>query len=406
MIGSAADHHCRPTWTNQTQLPPPPPPLYAAEAGAAVRSTGLTNLRSVTMMESMESSCVPPGFRFHPTDEELVGYYLRKKVASQKIDLDVIKDIDLYRIEPWDLQEKCWIGYEEQNEWYFFSHKDKKYPTGTRTNRATLAGFWKATGRDKAVYDKNKLIGMRKTLVFYRGRAPNGQKTDWIMHEYRLESDENGPPQEEGWVVCRAFKKRANGQSKTAVEQWDSSYFYDEPSRVCSGIDPLEFMSRQSMPQGLLEHNNMMCKQEMEGENVKLIAYNDPFVQLPQLESPSLPLMKRSSSISLVSECNEEEEPPTKRRYDNNNNRSSKVTDWRALDKFVASQLSQEDAFEGEGDSRFGAQNNNYINNNNHNSADMAILLMENRGHDEDNLYKEFLSSNPESDFGICIFEK
>ena len=55
------------------------------------------------MMDTAES-CVPPGFRFHPTDEELVGYYLRKKVASQKIDLDVIRDIDLYRIEPWDLQ--------------------------------------------------------------------------------------------------------------------------------------------------------------------------------------------------------------------------------------------------------------------------------------------------------------
>lgn len=56
----------------------------------------------IGMMESMES-CVPPGFRFHPTDEELVGYYLRKKIASQKIDLDVIREIDLYRIEPWDL---------------------------------------------------------------------------------------------------------------------------------------------------------------------------------------------------------------------------------------------------------------------------------------------------------------
>ncbi|KAF8406517.1 hypothetical protein HHK36_008607 [Tetracentron sinense] len=145
----------------------------------------------VVVMES----CVPPGFRFHPTDEELVGYYLKKKVESQKIDLDVIRDIDLYRIEPWDLQDRCRIGYEEQNEWYFFSHKDKKYPTGTRTNRATMAGFWKATGRDKAVYDKMILIGMRKTLVFYKGRAPNGQKSDWIMHEYRLESEENGPPQ-------------------------------------------------------------------------------------------------------------------------------------------------------------------------------------------------------------------
>lgn len=91
--------------------------------------------------------------------------------------------------------ERCRIGYEEQSEWHFFSHKDKKYPTGTRTNRATMAGFWKATGRDKAVYDKARLIGMRKTLVFYKGRAPNGQKTDWIMYEYRLESEENGPPQ-------------------------------------------------------------------------------------------------------------------------------------------------------------------------------------------------------------------
>lgn len=217
-------------------------------------------------------------------------------------------------------------------------------------------------------------------------------------------------------MVCRAFKKRTTGQSKTSVvERWDSSYFYDEPS------GPLEFISRQvPLPHGLLEHNNIICKQEMEqAENVKFIQYNDPFVQLPQLESPSLPLMKRSSSISLVSECNEEEDPPIKRRYNNNNNNNninSKVTDWRALDKFVASQLSQGDAFEGEGDSSFGVQNNNnnnnnnvIINNNNNNhinSADMAILLMQNRGEDEENLYKGFLSSNSESDFGICIFEK
>ncbi|XP_020263925.1 serine carboxypeptidase 1-like isoform X3 [Asparagus officinalis] len=48
--------------------------------------------------------------------------------------------------------DKCKIGSTLQNDWYFFSHKDKKYPTGTRTNRATAAGFWKATGRDKVIY--------------------------------------------------------------------------------------------------------------------------------------------------------------------------------------------------------------------------------------------------------------
>ena len=49
-------------------------------------------------------SHVPPGFRFHPTDEELVDYYLRKKIASEEIDLHVIKDVDLHKIEPWDLE--------------------------------------------------------------------------------------------------------------------------------------------------------------------------------------------------------------------------------------------------------------------------------------------------------------
>lgn len=87
--------------------------------------------------------------------------------------------------------DKCRIGSAgPQNEWYFFSHKDKKYPTGTRTNRATAAGFWKATGRDKAIHLNNsRRIGMRKTLVFYTGRAPHGHKTEWIMHEYRLEDE-------------------------------------------------------------------------------------------------------------------------------------------------------------------------------------------------------------------------
>ncbi|XP_038719688.1 NAC domain-containing protein 37-like isoform X1 [Tripterygium wilfordii] len=357
------------------------------------------------IMEPMES-CVPPGFRFHPTDEELVGYYLRKKVASQKIDLDVIRDIDLYRIEPWDLQDKCRIGYEEQSEWYFFSHKDKKYPTGTRTNRATMAGFWKATGRDKAVYDKAKLIGMRKTLVFYKGRAPNGQKSDWIMHEYRLESDENGPPQEEGWVVCRAFKKRTTGHAKS-IEGWDSSYFYDETSGVSSVIDPNDYISRQQQqqPQSIFLAQNLLCKQELEAENMSFVMHQQPdsFVQLPQLESPSLPLMKRpSSSISLISssENNNKEddihqEQMNRGCYGNYSN-TNKVTDWRALDKFVASQLSH-------GDQRYENEND-----------DMAALMLLQSGsgssRDEGNnkqFINEFLSSSSDCDnIGICVYDK
>ncbi|KAF3522785.1 hypothetical protein F2Q69_00051437 [Brassica cretica] len=47
---------------------------------------------------------MPPGFRFHPTEEELVGYYLDRKINSMKSALDVIVEIDLYKMEPWDIQ--------------------------------------------------------------------------------------------------------------------------------------------------------------------------------------------------------------------------------------------------------------------------------------------------------------
>ncbi|XP_006661992.1 NAC domain-containing protein 105-like [Oryza brachyantha] len=269
--------------------------------------------------------CVPPGFRFHPTDEELVGYYLRKKVASQKIDLDVIRDVDLYRIEPWDLQEHCRIGYEEQSEWYFFSYKDRKYPTGTRTNRATMTGFWKATGRDKAVRERSRLIGMRKTLVFYKGRAPNGHKTDWIVHEYRLESDENAPPQEEGWVVCRAFKKRTMHPPRSSIGAWQASYSYHDPVFV-GGVE--HFKQEAAAP-------------ELDGGVAAaagakaFLQYSSRLAELPQLESPPLPSQGGASAV-----VDGEEDDGSSRRPAPG---AAVTTDWRAFDKFVAFQLSPEE---------------------------------------------------------------
>ncbi|KAK8477870.1 hypothetical protein V6N13_131454 [Hibiscus sabdariffa] len=152
---------------------------------------------------------LPPGFRFHPTDEEIITHYLLEKVMNNNFSACAIGEADLNKSEPWDLPDKAKMG---KKEWYFYCQRDRKYPTGTRTNRATEAGYWKATGKDKEIFKgKDCLVGMKKTLVFYEGRAPRGEKTNWVMHEYRLEgkfSYYNLPKgAKDEWVVCRVFHK-------------------------------------------------------------------------------------------------------------------------------------------------------------------------------------------------------
>ncbi|KAK4357669.1 hypothetical protein RND71_023279 [Anisodus tanguticus] len=181
---------------------------------------------------------LPPGFRFHPTDEELVVQYLKRKVFSCPLPASIIPDINLHKSDPWDLP-----GDLEQ-ERYFFSTREVKYPKGNRSNRATNSGYWKATGLDKQIVSTKgqKLVGMKKTLVFYKGKPLHGCRTDWIMHEYRLanlETNAKNSPTEENWVLWRIFLKK-RGSSKNEEEQ-----VLDRGAK--SKLIFYDFMARESM---------------------------------------------------------------------------------------------------------------------------------------------------------------
>jgi len=126
---------------------------------------------------------LPPGFRFHPTDEELVAHYLCARAAGRSAPVPIIAEVDLYRFDPWELPERALFG---RREWYFFTPRDRKYPNGSRPNRAAGTGYWKATGADKPVQHGGRTLGIKKALVFYHGKPSRGIKTEWIMHEYRL----------------------------------------------------------------------------------------------------------------------------------------------------------------------------------------------------------------------------
>ncbi|KAL6126368.1 hypothetical protein ACLB2K_074419 [Fragaria x ananassa] len=313
-------------------------------------------------------SQVPPGFRFHPTEEELLQYYLRKKVSNQRIDLDVIRDVDLNKLEPWDIQEKCKIGTTPQNDWYFFSHKDKKYPTGTRTNRATAAGFWKATGRDKVISSNCRRIGMRKTLVFYKGRAPHGQKSDWIMHEYRLDDNNSritsvsitvvGEAAEEGWVVCRIFKKKNLHKSSstpilsptisssiTAELPRSSSQMFDDDDHEGAFEEMLQYIGTKTCKEEITDHHLHPIHTGISNHiNGYHDHHNDRFLKLPRLESPNSTSSQNyyqpiiNNHEDMVIDQNEGTVMNQHRRYQHVDD-SASLTNWAALDRLVVSQL-------------------------------------------------------------------
>ncbi|KAK8545664.1 hypothetical protein V6N13_066940 [Hibiscus sabdariffa] len=288
-------------------------------------------------MESTDSSTIsqqpnlPPGFRFHPTDEELVVHYLKKKASSDPLPVAIIAEVDLYKFDPWELPAKATFG---EQEWYFFSPRDRKYPNGTRPNRAATSGYWKATGTDKPVLNSGgtQKVGVKKALVFYGGKPPKGIKTNWIMHEYRLPDKTNNKPpgcdlgykknslRLDDWVLCRIYKK-SNANRPLDHDKDDSMEDMVGPS--------LQFQTKNTSCGTLLENHEHNLFDGMLGSD----AMNSKFSTMVNPVKRSVPYWTNEETAASPS--------TSKRFHGDNNDRSLEKPDTSGSIASLLGQLPQ-----------------------------------------------------------------
>lgn len=149
---------------------------------------------------------LPPGANFYPTEEQLVFYYLNSKNdGSNYYGIDVIREIDFYDFEPFNLPETTCFRFGREGRrrhWYCYVRRIVK----ERVKRRAGAGYWKKTRRVRDVVSRapgKVTVGTRTKFVFYLGdSAKNAVKTAWVMYEYAL-----GDQNMDSFVLCRVFLK-------------------------------------------------------------------------------------------------------------------------------------------------------------------------------------------------------
>ncbi|XP_056163337.1 NAC domain-containing protein 96-like isoform X2 [Syzygium oleosum] len=188
-----------------------------------------------TLSEVMSS--LPPGFRFHASDEELLLLYLKPKILGQPDEhySNIIPEIDVCEFEPWQLPAMFHHMFNRKEQ-FFYCRVKCKYLNSRRSDRTTRAGYWKVTGKERPIMseDTSEQIGIKKTLVFYEGRVPKGKRTNWVMHEYHLNSKHLGDNHVQGvmlpYVACRIKNKKDKkpmmGHAPTIIPEGYSSSPY------------------------------------------------------------------------------------------------------------------------------------------------------------------------------------
>jgi len=174
-------------------------------------------------VESM-AAFLPVGFRFRPSDEELVRDYLLKKVMGEELPWDGIGECDLYGEKPpWEI-----CGDQEGEKVYFFAKLRKL--SKSRVARTAGSGVWHENSSHHIYDEEGDVIGARKLFCFKVKDGSTMKRSDWIMHEFSL-VEEHEPST--SWVLCTIQKKGSESRIGIKRHREDGS---QQRNRVCCEI--------------------------------------------------------------------------------------------------------------------------------------------------------------------------
>ncbi|GER41091.1 hect ubiquitin-protein ligase, partial [Striga asiatica] len=170
-------------------------------------------------------------------------------------------------------------------EWYFFTPRDRKYPNGSRPTRSVNGiGYWKTTGADKLIMWKGELVGRKKVLVFYQGKPKSGneRKSNWIMHEYKLNAPSKSPGSNnmrlDDWVLCRIYEKIERAPKRKPKDVNDEEEEENEDNNSNNNINNESSNNIVELP-----NNNIFC--ESQDHMLMMDKYQQPssFINNPAL---------------------------------------------------------------------------------------------------------------------------
>ncbi|XP_006282981.2 NAC domain-containing protein 73 [Capsella rubella] len=169
---------------------------------------------------------LPAGVKFDPTDQEVLEH-LEGKVKDDARKLhplidEFIRTIDGENGICYTHPEKLPGVNKDGTVRHFFHRPSKAYTTGTRKRRkvhtdSEVGGEtrWHKTGKTRPVLAGGRVRGYKKILVLYTnyGKQKKPEKTNWVMHQYHLGTNEE---EKEGELVV-------------------SKVFYQTQPRQCGG---------------------------------------------------------------------------------------------------------------------------------------------------------------------------